>query len=795
MSVRMSASVDSTAQGRKTWERHPADTARFIVATIACTAAIALTRAEPEAIRQLSVDLVLLFDQLPELVARVLVGSVQVAALVAPLAALLFARRGRWAEIGTATAAGLMAALAARGLNSALDEYVPPQVIDAARQPSWITGSAFPSGAYVAATAAALTVIAPLLTHSWRRVAWWAIGIVSFARVLTAVEAPLNLVATYALGVAVGSAALMIVGAPSRRPSPAQVAAALATAGVDAQVEISPATNAHGAGYVAATASGPLYVKVIGRDQRDADLLARFVRAVRVKGVEDDRPVGPRLSVEREALNTLMAAKAGVSVADVVALGETDDRGAFIALVEVDGTPLTELSEEQLSDHLLRAAFEQLAMLHRARIAHRWASADHFLLRADGSLVLLDFRWAETAAHDEPLAGDLAELLTSLSVRVGVERAVAAAATVYSHDELAASLPLLQPLAVSTTTRRNLRGRKQLLGELRTAVQTTAGVEKYEMMELQRLSLRKVISFVAFLVVANLMLGFVSDFGAIWQELKGADFTKVPLMVVMVVGTYAAGAMSLMGSVNIRLPFIRTTVIMFAQSFLNRFIPANAGGMALRARYLQRSGVDLVVAAASVGLTSGASGIIQVLTAMLFFIWAGSSVEDTSSFSLPSSQTLLVVVVVLLAVIGIVAATAFGRRMIAKLRLEVGALLKELAILAKRPSKMLLLFGGPFISKVLSILMLAQSLRAFGVETNFAQLGAMYITATTVAAAAPTPGGVGAIEAALSAGLIGLGIDPATAVAVVVFFRVLTYWMPVPPCWLALRYVQRHDIV
>ena len=45
----------------------------------------------------------------------------------------------------------------------------------------------------------------------------------------------------------------------------------------------------------------------------------------------------------------------------------------------------------------------------------------------------------------------------------------------------------------------------------------------------------------------------------------------------------------------------------------------------------------------------------------------------------------------------------------------------------------------------------------------------------------PTPGGLGAIEAALVAGLTGVGMDPAIAVAAVLSYRLATYWLPILP--------------
>ena len=57
--------------------------------------------------------------------------------------------------------------------------------------------------------------------------------------------------------------------------------------------------------------------------------------------------------------------------------------------------------------------------------------------------------------------------------------------------------------------------------------------------------------------------------------------------------------------------------------------------------------------------------------------------------------------------------------------------------------------------------------------------GAMHIAGTAVASAAPTPGGVGAVEAALIAGLTATGVPDEQAVPAVLVYRVATFWLPV----------------
>jgi hypothetical protein len=68
--------------------------------------------------------------------------------------------------------------------------------------------------------------------------------------------------------------------------------------------------------FQAATGDGPaLFVKVFGSDQRDAGLLYRACRGIRLRGVGDTRPAASLVrAVEHEALVAVMAERAGVAV-------------------------------------------------------------------------------------------------------------------------------------------------------------------------------------------------------------------------------------------------------------------------------------------------------------------------------------------------------------------------------------------------------------------------------------------------------------------------------------------------
>jgi glycosyltransferase 2 family protein len=776
--------------GSLRWVRYPADAARAVLALAVWALVAGWAYAQPVSVRGVVGRFVALVGTLPDGLTRPLVGTLQVGALLAPLAVLFLARRGRWRELGTALAAAGTTALLGAATNAALDDAVPAAILEESQRPSWVTGSAFPSGTYLAAVAAAVTVVAPSLGRGWRRLLWGSVAFVGAVRVLTAVETPVGIVGLVAAGVFVGSIAMFVLKVPLRSPAPDVISRALAAAGLRVGSVVAAADEPrHGPTYLASSADGTdrWFVKVVGRDERNGELLSRAVRSLRVDGPDDRRTVGAAETIAAEGLALVLADRAGARVPALVAVGATERSAAVLVMEQVDGTPLDEL--DHVDDHLLHQSFGHLARLHDARLAHGWASLHHLLRTDADEVVLVDLRWATPSAGDDLLATDLAELLASAAAAVGVERAVAAAARAFSSEQLGAALPFVQPLVLSPETRALVRRDKPLLGTLREAVQVAAGVDAYEMAKVERLSLRSLVTLAGTLVMGWVLLSLIGNAAEIWDALRGIDPAYLPVLLVVSLLGFPAGALSLMGAVNVRLPFLRTTEVMFAQSFLNRFTPANAGGMALRTRYLQRNGVTLVTAASAVAITSAASGVMQVAMAITFFTWVGRG-EEATSFNVPSGEVIALVVVAVGVVLGVAYATTLGRRLLLQVWDSLKGAMADIRELARQPSKLVLLFGGAGLSKFVAILALAQTMRAFGVPVGLAAVGAMYITATTVASAAPTPGGVGAIEAALTAGLVGLGVEVGIAAAVVLVFRLFTYWLPTIPSWFFLTRIQ-----
>ena len=120
-------------------------------------------------------------------------------------------------------------------------------------------------------------------------------------------------------------------------------------------------------------------------------------------------------------------------------------------------------------------------------------------------------------------------------------------------------------------------------------------------------------------------------------------------------------------------------------------------------------------------------------------------------------------------------------------------MIPRLLDIAQQPVKLAEGIGGALLVTVSYILCLQTSVLALGGSVPFVSVAIVYLTGSAIGSAVPTPGGLGAVEAALSAGLTAAGMPGISAVSAVLLYRTVTFWLPVPLGWVALTYLQRHE--
>lgn len=334
-----------------------------------------------------------------------------------------------------------------------------------------VVSTAYPTTGGLAALAAIATAVAPWLPRRGRRTAWAILVLASLCRFLTT-PISFDVPAALLVGWLVGSLALLIAKSPARRPSADAVADALRGIAVPLASLEEAAVDARGSTpYFGRREDGTrLFVKVLGADERSADLLFRIIRQVQPRNLGDERPFSSlRRAVEHEALVAYAARSIGVPTPPVVGFAFVEPNGFVLAYEAIDGRSLDGVDPERITDEVLDAVWNRVVVLRKHRIAHRDLRLANVFLGDDGTVSMIDFGFSELAASDLLLANDLAELLASLATVVGPERSAAAGAKAVGA-ELATALPRLKPFALSGASRSAIKDNPQLLRELRTLV-------------------------------------------------------------------------------------------------------------------------------------------------------------------------------------------------------------------------------------------------------------------------------------------------------------------------------------
>jgi glycosyltransferase 2 family protein len=310
--------------------------------------------------------------------------------------------------------------------------------------------------------------------------------------------------------------------------------------------------------------------------------------------------------------------------------------------------------------------------------------------------------------------------------------------------------------------------------------------------QLERIRPRTVITLVAATIAAYIVIGQFgrTDFGKVIRQ---SDWRWVLVGLALSAVTYLGAAWSLSGFVLEKLRLFYTFLAQLAGSFVTLVTPAAVGGVALNIRYLHKAKVTPADAASSVGVSQVFAFTLHLLLLVIFLSISGGS--RSSPFGKPPPSWAYIALIVLGAVVLGVLALPAGRRLVrSRVAPALGQVIPRLLDIAQKPAKLAEGIGGALLLTGCYILCLEVSLRAVGGHASFAAVAVVYLTGSAIGSVVPTPGGLGAVEVALSGGLTAIArVAGPVALSAVLLFRLMTFWLPIPIGWLAMNYLQRHD--
>nr|WP_260408549.1 lysylphosphatidylglycerol synthase transmembrane domain-containing protein [Planomonospora venezuelensis] len=769
--------------------RRPSDALRFLVTLLGLAAVVLLALVAKQTLNGLEADVADGTRRVPFLLSGLVGGLGGVAMLAIPAA---YAVERVLHRDGLRVAEGLFAAIAGMVLSFVLGEWILTAGPDDLRL--LLTGGRTgvePLNTLLTSVIAYVTAMRISRRPTWRAALWTAVAVNAVALFAGVAATILGIVVSIVVGLAVGYATLYGVGSPNTRPAGSMIVAAIRKLGFH-PVKARRLEDDHQGSrrYAIGLRDGTrLDVTVLDRDRQVAGLLYRLWRRIRLNSETRRRAIRSlRAELEREALMAYATQAAGVGSPRLVGTSEIGPEAALLVYEHVPTRALDDIPDEEIDDHLLAQIWEQVLLLQVQRLAHRRLTGDGIHVDGEGRVVLMDARSGEIAAGDLLLSLDIAQLLTYLGLRVGAERSVRAAAAVTGPNTLAAALPLLQRIALTRETRAALTRNKELLAAIREQI---VGLEpKVEAGEvrLERFRPRTLVTIIASAFAAYFVVYYLTQINL--DMITSAEWGWTGIAFAAAMMSYVAAALMLMGFVPEKLPLGRTVLVQFAGSFVKLVAPAAVSGVAINTRYLQKRGVPPGQAVASVGASQVTGLAFHIALLLLFAYITGSS----TAASFTPSRTLVFVLLAVAAVLVIVLGVPKLRRPItSRLRSLFSGVLPRLLDVLQSPRKIAEGFSGTLLLTVFFVVCLDACVRAFGGSLNFAAVAVVFLAGNAIGSAAPTPGGLGAVEAALIGGLRLAGLDPGVATSAVLLFRLLTFWFPVLPGWASFTYLQRNE--
>ena len=107
------------------------------------------------------------------------------------------------------------------------------------------------------------------------------------------------------------------------------------------------------------------------------------------------------------------------------------------------------------------------------------------------------------------------------------------------------------------------------------------------------------------------------------------------------------------------------------------------------------------------------------------------------------------------------------------------------------PLRLAVSVGANLLLSAAYVLALVAALLSVGVRPPILATAVVFLAGNAVGSATPTPGGIGGVEAVMSAGLTAIGIPAHQAIPAVLIFRLATFWLPIPAGWVSYLMLQR----
>ncbi|MCB0949476.1 MAG: flippase-like domain-containing protein [Mycobacterium sp.] len=720
-----------------------------------------------------------------------------IAILALPFMILIGLIVGRqWKLLGAYAAAGLIAILSLSITGNGI--AAPQWHFDLTERLDTMLSQFLDDPRWIAMLAAVLTVSGPWLPARWR--SWWWALLLAFVPIHLVVSAvvPVRSLLGLAVGWLVGALVVLVVGTPALEVPLEGAVRAMARRGfwVSTLTVVRPA----GRGPLVLHATqdqltdtpdeGTAVVELYGPHQRGGGFLRQFWSKLRLRDSET-APLQPsmRRAVEHRALMAIAVGDLALANTSPIAVATMDRGWTLYAHRTAHGTPVADCVPQTPVARL----WDSLGVLHSQQISHGDLRSKNITV-IDGTPIFGGFAYSEYGASEAHLHTDIAQLLLTTTDLYGAESAVQAAIAVFGNEAVLAASRRLTKAAVPKRVRVSVHEAGSALSTVRDEVKRQTGADQIKTETITRFTRSQLIQMVLLVALVYVAYPFIATVPVFFEELRSANWWWALAGLAVSGLKYLGAGAALWACADGMVKFRNLAIMQVANTFAATTTPAGVGGLALSTRFLQKGGLGALRATTAVALQQSVQ-VITHLTLLIIFSAAAGASADLSRF-VPSTTVLYLIAGTALGAVGVFLFVPKLRRWLATaVRPRLQEVIDDLVELAREPRRLAVIVLGCAATTLGAALALWASIEAFGGDASFVTVTIVTMVGGTLASAAPTPGGVGAVEAALIGGLAAFGVPAAVAVPSVLLYRILTCWLPVFVGWPIMRWLTRNDMI
>lgn len=244
--------------------------------------------------------------------------------------------------------------------------------------------------------------------------------------------------------------------------------------------------------------------------------------------------------------------------------------------------------------------------------------------------------------------------------------------------------------------------------------------------------------------------------------------------------------------VSPKLPIARTTLVQIAAGFANRLLPSGIGNIGLNTFYLAKQCRMKKLKAAAIATTNNFIGFLAYL--VVATILAGGTL-----FSLGDSLLIwkepLWVFIILFSILLLLLIINGRSRWRSNIERSLRVVYKSFEQILSRPWRLIPAVAASACITLCYIGALMFSAQAAGVSLPLHELIIVFSAGVGATAISPTPNGLGAVELAMTFALASLGYATAVSLLIVIGYRLITFWLPIIPGFIAFRILTKKSYI